>query len=250
MNHRRLHPIASFALLILAAPSLGAQRPVPVTFRGTVVDDATNKPLPDVELQIEGIARTSRTDSAGTFELTLVPSGKHVVLVRRLGYEPIRTTIDVTTRDSLAFDFSLVAMPERLNKVNVVTNKPLPAREAEFEERRKTGLGTFFTAADLEKWQIQRMSEIMRRARGVTIQYGGYSGSQGYVTSVRGGCYATVILDGLPVYSGKPGQPKFDINSLVPRGLMGVEYYSSIEAPEQFRGFNSSNCGVLVLWTK
>ena len=56
-------------------------------------------------------------------------------------------------------------------------------------------------------------------------------------------CFAQVYYDGVKVMWA------FDVNSLTPATLRGIEYYpSKTSAPGQFTA-SPGYCGVLVLWT-
>ena len=65
-------------------------------------------------------------------------------------------------------------------------------------------------------------------------------------------CYAAVILDGTPVYSGRSGEQLFDVNSLATNSIAGIEYYrgaASIPLKFNITGGGES-CGLVVIWTK
>jgi hypothetical protein len=63
-------------------------------------------------------------------------------------------------------------------------------------------------------------------------------------------CYAAVYLDGTLVYGGNSGESRFDVNSLEPTEVPGIEYYAggSLTPPEINATMNT--CGVLVVWTR
>ena len=62
-------------------------------------------------------------------------------------------------------------------------------------------------------------------------------------------CYAQVYLDGRLMNHERPTEP-FDINSMPPETLEGIEWYASpSQTPAQYSNLNSP-CGVMVLWTR
>ena len=59
-----------------------------------------------------------------------------------------------------------------------------------------------------------------------------------------------MLLDGLLVYIGSRPGMLFDVNTIVPSTLEGVEYYASAgQAPVKFNRYDNQ-CGVLVLWSR
>ncbi len=59
---------------------------------GTVVEDGSNAPIASAQLQVRGTTVGGLTREDGTFSLR-VPAGDVVLIVRRLGYPPVTTTI-------------------------------------------------------------------------------------------------------------------------------------------------------------
>ena len=63
-------------------------------------------------------------------------------------------------------------------------------------------------------------------------------------------CYANVYLDKVLIYSGRDGEPLFNINSIHPDQLEAVEYYAGpSQTPGEYSTLDST-CGVLVLWRR
>ena len=108
-----------------------------------------------------------------------------------------------------------------------------------FYERRHwselLGLGTFITAADIERWRSSRVDHV------VTNQVGGISPG---LLNRRTGCVMQVYLDGSRVAAG-------ELRHLVlPIEVAGIEVYKGpASLPAEFGG-SSSRCGVVVVWTK
>ena len=63
-------------------------------------------------------------------------------------------------------------------------------------------------------------------------------------------CFSAVVLDGAFVFQGNPGEPPFDINSISPTVIAGVEFYqSSATIPAKYNGTRNT-CGLVVIWTR
>jgi hypothetical protein len=123
------------------------------------------------------------------------------------------------------------------------------------------GLGHFLTRADLAKLENgPSTSSILQSFSGVGFVRG--RGGRSWLTSPHGthmiapgspdavrACYAQVYLDNLEIYTGRDGEPNFDVNSIPPAEIEAIEYYASpAQTPARYSGLNST-CGVLVIWT-
>jgi hypothetical protein len=62
-------------------------------------------------------------------------------------------------------------------------------------------------------------------------------------------CSVQVILDGLAIYRGERGEKLFDLNTISPTQLAGVEDHTPATTPQQFAG-RGGGCGTLVIWTR
>jgi len=269
-------------LLALAAAATGpvvalAQAPGPMVprsvLRGLVVNDNDDSPVGGATITIEALKVSYVTDSTGAYKLAALPPGRFVVLVKRLGYAPVTTIVNFTGRDTLDYDFGLVRQATVLPEVDVTAAKPIPPRLAEFEERRASGFGRFITAEEFEKNTSRRLSEIVAKLPGPRIMRG--FGNYGWVASSVGSgaiergrsfqispmdrargadpnqCYAAVMLDGNFVFSGRPGELLFDLNSLGTNSVAGIEYYrDAATVPAKFGGTRGETCGLIVIWTK
>jgi hypothetical protein len=135
-----------------------------------------------------------------------------------------------------------------------------------FEDNRRLGLGHFLTRADLAKLEGgPSTSSILQSFNGLSMVRG--QGGRSWITGAHGtrmvnpdrmdkalgahpSCYAQVYLDNLEVYSGRDEEPLFDVNSIPPSQIEGIEYYATpAQTPSQYTRLNST-CGVLVIWTR
>jgi hypothetical protein len=159
-------------------------------------------------------------------------------------------------------------IPTQLPTASVVGALAVAPKLREFEERRMLGVGRFITDSLLEKNSNRQLSEVIGMLPGVRVVRG--MSSVGWIAGTRGsgsskmpapsemdvrrgarpGCYVTVMLDGGYVYSGRPGEMLFDVNSLGPSQVAGIEFYPGASSvPLKFRGADTG-CGLLVIWTK
>jgi hypothetical protein len=64
-------------------------------------------------------------------------------------------------------------------------------------------------------------------------------------------CYADVYLDGVLVYNSSTRKvPLFDVNSIPPSNIIGIEFYAGgASVPAKYNA-TSGGCGVLLIWTR
>lgn len=254
-------------LLPIALPGQQATRPA--VLYGSVLTDPNDRPVSGAEV-IVSPTLSARTDSVGEFTIKGVPAGAYQVVVRHVGNAPLSALLAFAPGDSLGRDFVLAVDATQLDTVHIVapagTDFIRLGKMAGFEERKKNGFGTFFDAATIESQHERRLSEIIQsRAQVRVMQLGSgaaiatrrgvsLNGPSGDGTDRRRGakpaCYSAVWIDGLRVYYPATDKSLFDINSLTPDMIQGIEYYpSSATTPTQYAGLGA-NCGTLLIWTK
>jgi hypothetical protein len=264
--------ILSLLFAATAASSAGAQvnPSTRSVLRGLVVDDANERPIPGATVAIEVLKLSSVSDSVGGFRLAPIPFGRYVVSVKRIGYGSITAVVTFGASDSLEYDFALIKQPTALPEVAVITSAPVRPKLREFEERRAAGFGRFLPESVFVKNEHRRMSEIVQTISGTRIMRGwggngwvassvGYSSENKFRPSSadinRGAdpnqCYAAILLDGNPIFTGQPGELLFDVNSLGPSTIAGVEWYrDAATIPQKFNFSRGATCGLLVIWTR
>lgn len=257
---RRL--IAAVLLLCVALPALRAQG---ATFRGKVLTDSTELPIAGVVVSIDDLKLQAASDSAGNFTIVGIKPGAYIVTAKKIGFGALATRVRFTAGAPVEADLLLTPNVQALPDVKVET-KPAPrAKLVEFEERRNGGAGKFLTQADFDKRAWSSTADVMRQIPGIEFVRDANRPSQTYVQGGRlqvpGGafanagnkpppCFSAVVLDGAFVFQGNPGEPPFDINSINPTVIAGVEVYqSSASIPAKYNGTRNT-CGLVVIWTR
>lgn len=82
------------------------------------------EPLGFGTVAIEALGRSQFTNDAGRFALYDVPAGRHVLLVRRLGFAPIVDTVDVRAGVSDTLRYQLARLAVTLRSVEVRAYPP------------------------------------------------------------------------------------------------------------------------------
>jgi hypothetical protein len=265
------------AALLFASTALAQQ----ATFKGVVLTDSTERPIPGVTVTIELLKLSAISDSLGEFTIKGIAPGTQVISARKVGFGPVTTRVTFMTGAVVEVD--LMMTPTTAQSLPDVTVKAAPAVHgmlAEFEQRRAEGHGRFVTRDMLEKRELSNMVEILRtHVPGLNIVQSAARPGEAFVAagrmSVPGGtlafnsggpprpCYAAVVLDGVMVFHGDPGSPKgaaegmnsppqslFDINSIPTRDIAGIEYYAGAATmPIKYNSMRNT-CGLIVVWTR
>lgn len=252
---------------LAAVPCIAFHAQAQSVFLGSVVADLDpSPPLANAEIIIAAINRVAHTDSLGRFVFNDLPKGTFGITVRRVGYEAINVNARFSGTDTVAADFALTTSAVALDTVQVEGAKRVHGKFLGFEERRAHGGGLFLSRADLEKNKDRPLGEILARLPGVRInrygaesavasaRFGGGRGRGGdMMDRLKGaprGCYAQIYLDNVRVFSSSAGEALFNINSIQPSVIQGIEYYPSrAETPIEF-ATPRADCGTMVIWTR
>jgi carboxypeptidase family protein len=202
-----------------------------------------------VEAPMWGAAVVTRAD--GSFNLDGLPTGTQLLIVRHLGFEATRVTVNVTSRQPVEIRVRLGPSVNILDPVLVTARRNYALDKDGFTARRRTGWGTYFTYADIEKRNPQYLSDLLTAVPGVRVDHrpGGATIQVNQLNTILGGgrpgSCPTFWVDGTQWRSVEPG----DIDQFVsPRELAGVEVYKPREAPVQFRTID--DCLTIVVWTQ
>lgn len=231
-------------LLAFTTSGLAAQ----ATITGVIREDSTRARLPGVEVVVQALDRKATTDAAGQFSMDALAHGVHVILVRAIGYQPVRLQAYLVANDTLTVELRMKKSVVELAPLEV-TASAVPSGLREFEERRTLGEGEFIDWTRLRKEEFRRTSDLFRGISGVRINY--FPSGQGFLSSLRTGCNMQIVLDGIPIYRPEVGgapPPSIDLWSIV--NLDAIEVYRGpATTPEKFRGVGAK-CGTVVLWSR
>ena len=221
------------------------------TVRGTVVS-LENQPVKGarVEAPMWGVAVVTKDD--GTFNLEGVPTGTQLIIVRHIGFEVERVTVNVTSRQPIEVRVTLGPSVNVLDPVLVTARANYALDKNGFTARQHTGWGKYFTREDIAKRKPYQVSDLMRDVPGIRVVRGiaGASiqdNSARYILGGgRGGSCTRVWVDGYEWRMVDAG----DIDTFVqPPDIIGLEVYKAHEAPIQYRGVDD-NCITILMWTR
>jgi hypothetical protein len=218
-----------------------------------VVSDTNLAPLHAAFVSIVGTKIRVGTGPNGRFRIVDVPAGQYLLVVRRVGFHPASSTIELAPHDTLRLSYMLEPAPAAELAPVVVTAAVQSKRMRDFDARRKFGVGIFLTDSAIEAHHAVFSTELFRGYPQINVspdnstavtQYYALSAREGANPSL-GACPMSVLLDRVPLPT------PFNLDLLPPpRDLEGIEIYPGPSTtPPQFAGFNKG-CGVILVWTK
>lgn len=263
-------------LLALAVPlDAGAQGEI----AGRVmVADSGRPPVAGAQASIARLRLTTTSDSSGRFRFRNVPPGAHLVVLRAIGFQAESSTVTMDFDEVVSWEVTLkratgTVLPER---VVTAAGATVPAKLVEFTERQQLGIGRFISRDQLAKAEggVRQTGDVISLVPGVVVRRGSNKAwvASGRATSVkcafctftvseltkcdqaagaRPACFMDVYLDGALIYDSKhPENGLFDINSVPPDHIGGIEVYTgAAQVPAKYNR-TGGGCGVLLIWTR
>ncbi len=211
--------------------------------RGRVRAAAGGRPLDGVVVEIEHGAAT-RTSPRGEWSLSGLPTGTGNLLVRRVGFYPVRLPVDVVA-DAPDVNVALAEFEAMLDTIRVNASR-WRVQETGFDERRRTGAGRYITTADMLATPVIFTSDVFLRIPGMRVDRTTLGDRRLSMRGAFGRCAPQVYVDGMRMLNLGAD----DIDAFVsPDEVAGIEVYSGAFVPAQFQE-GLGGCGSIVIWTK
>jgi hypothetical protein len=203
--------------------------------RGVVRDDR-ERPLAGAQVHLFGTSRMVKSDAAGEFRLTDIPTGTQGFEVMALGYAPRRFRAEVSAAtEPMTVTISRIAAV--LDSIRITARRfASGGRYNEFDERSRRGHGHYLTEGEVERKHPFVTSDLLRAMPGVMVSVGK---DNEHIVSMRR-CVPAVYLDGM--------ESALPLDDIPTSWIRGVEVYQIAEIPSQYRGRNL--CGLILVWTK
>lgn len=179
--------ILSLLIGLLSAMNIHSQKSeegrLVQNIHGTVIDNASGHPLPDVTVLLRDIpSKGTRTNEKGQFTLTGIPVGRHTVEASFLGYEPgIFRDILVSSAKEVYLEVSL---KETIQELNEIVIRPQINKEQPLNKMATTGA---------------RMSSVEEAGR-----YAGSLDDPGRLVSSFAGVASNVSNNGISIHGNAP----------------------------------------------
>ncbi len=168
---------------------LAAQDEVPPLI-GRVVDLATGQPLIGVNVMVIGTHRGDATDMEGRFTIAGLPPGNITLLTSAIGYEDVRTSVQLPRRDPL--DIRLRETFFQMDEIVVTGTRT----EKVF---RDVPIATeVISRQDILDSGARNMGELLEQRSGVTVNPGVEGGQTVNLLGIDSK-YILIMVDGQPV---------------------------------------------------
>lgn len=219
--------------------------------RGSVMDENQN-PIEAAQVRIVGTGSVVRTMSTGTFSFAL-PTGSHVIDVRRLGYAPARFVADARNDRDVIASIRLEPAVQQLESTVIADERGTSAAAAPgFSERKRRLNAIFVDRQRIDREHPVQLTDLLRGAPGIRLQPMRSLTGVNYVPQMRraaslgGHCPMSYYVDGMEFEPSEQG-----INAdFRPAEIEAIEVYQPSQVPAQFSSGRSARCGVLVIWTR
>lgn len=216
----------------------------PARLRG-IVRTVAGKPVVGARVVVLGAAREGVTGGSGQVSLSALPEGSYTIETRALGYQPLRTVVDLDGAREVDADLTLSALPTAVDTMRVRADR-MAVPLADFERRRKLGFGHFLDEAQITARAPYNVADVFRSTPGVVTMPGQFGRDRVLLrgTGMTGDCPPAVFLNGLLI----PNEDG-DLDAIVnARDVRAVEVYArTASVPLQFQTRNG--CGSVVIWT-
>ncbi len=200
----------AFALLAVLAPmALEAQGTGTVT--GSVIEQATTRPLPGAQVVIGNTGLGALTDARGRYQILNVPAGQQTVQVQIIGFGDASQTVTVVAGEAVTADFALEETAVSLDRI-VVTALGIERQEAALGVATETVSGE-----DLSTVEPNFVATLSGQVAGVNITQASSPGGSSRIVirgsnSITGNNEPLFIVDGVPVDNASSRVYSEDVN--------------------------------------
>ena len=214
---------------------------------GSVLTDTAGTPLNNAEVTITDLRRSVTTDRRGRFRLSEIPSGEHLVSIRHVGYAPFITAMVFEPNRAVEQRILLNRAPT-LASVSVIADARADGLPADFDERRRAGMGRFLARTELDRHAGRRLGDVLTQVAGFGAAQG--SGSHAWVVGKRAPSHLLPNATPTPAAgeraigcgtTGAPGRGQAPICTFSMSDLREQGYYCPSDA-ERRQGIPSCAC--------
>lgn len=211
---------------------------------GTVTAAKGEQPLAGAQVGVVNGPQT-RSNERGEWALDGLSAGTRLLEVRAVGYYPLQRPVNVVP-GAPSLHLSLSTLKAVLDTIRVTARVYDPASNG-FNERRRTGMGHYFSGKEVVARSSIFTSSVFRTVQGLRMERDTATGDTHLVQrGAFGWCQPAVYLNGHYI----AGATADDIDSWVlPKDVTGIEVYDESMVPPQFQRA-LTGCGAIVIWSK
>lgn len=211
------------------------------------VTNGAGQPIVGARVDVLGTPGATLTRENGEFSLSELPSGTQTVVVRQLGFAPVETAVELSTRAAARVTIALTRAAQVLAPVTVTANEADAGLDkVGFTQRKRSAGGYFVTAADIAKRAPNLLTDVFRTIPSLRVVPSGVDYVIQSARNPTNGC-VMYYVDGAPweaIFAG-------DVDRLLPTWeIAAVEVYNGSNTPMQFQAPGKSGCASIVIWSK
>lgn len=203
---------------------------------GRVHDATSGEPIPGAYVAVEGTPIAGRSDLTGRYTLLNVPSGRHTVMVRVIGYAAKSVTgVDVAAGGVVPLDVALTATAIQVAAVEVTAEVERGSVAQTLDAQRSaTQIVSSISQEQIKRSPDSDAGQVVQRVSGVSVQDGKYVFVRGL-----GERYTTTSLNNARIPSPEPERKVVPLD-LFPAGLIQSIVTSKTFTPEQSGDFSGA----------
>ncbi|MCD4666147.1 MAG: TonB-dependent receptor plug domain-containing protein, partial [Bacteroidales bacterium] len=196
------------------------------SLKGTIIDVATEEPLPGANIIIVGTTLGMMSDLQGHFSLSRIPVGKFRIKATIMGYKSEIKEVKIEHQKATTINFNLKETVLEMPAIVVTAGK----KAQSFQDVPNSV--SLVTIKEIERKNRTYLDEVLEYTPGVNMVEGDVNirGSSGF--SLGAGSRVLLLVDGIPMMPGDSGDIKWDIIPL-----------SQIERVEVIKGAGSALYG-------
>jgi len=214
-----------------------------------LVVDTVGLPVPFAQVAVLGNRAITAADDSGRFQLRNLPSGKLVIQVRRVGFEPVYFDLELPPAMIVAVRVKMVPAASTLNTVEIDDIRE-PLRRVGFYQRMAAGNGHFVSPEMIESMRPVRATDAFRSIPNLVIDR---RGNKNRIMTSNLRCEYAIVIDKISVgEAGSRVRTTSPDDLLTASDLYAIEVYPRNRGlPLQFLGMSAGDgCGTIVIWTK
>jgi len=203
---------------------------------GTVIEEATGKPLPGVLVIVKGTKLATQTDAEGKFYFRKMPAGKYALEFSMFSFSTkIISDVEVVDKEATVLNVSLAELNGVLDEVVIKTVKAKTESVQSLLTMQKNSIRVSdgISAESIKRTPDRTTSDVLKRISGTSIQDNKF-------VIVRGlnDRYNTTYLNGSPLPSTEPDKKAFSFD-IFPANMLDnlvINKTASPDLPGEFAG--------------
>ena len=178
--------------------------------KGTIIDDATGKTMPGVDVNVSNTKFYASSDFDGNFIIRDLPVGTYEVQFSTSSYRTkIISEVVVKANDATNLTVSLVESKNELKEVVITKTKAKveSIKSLLIQQKNSASVSDGISAESIKRTPDKNTSDVLKRISGASIQDNKF-------VIIRGlnDRYNTAILNGAPLPSSEPDRKAFSFD--------------------------------------